>query len=136
MSLCTQLNKVLRITVAVLASAASVLPIFLTITWLTGDAVNNLMLISLAAAFIFAITGVLLIGLPLHFFLLWVGRTDALYYTLVGFMAPCVITLIAHPFGEDGLSMIVLQAALMGCFGACVALIFWKIAVTDSDKYR
>jgi len=54
------------------------------------------------------------------------------YYAFVGFVVPALLTVVIHPFGEDGARMILIQSIYLGLFGAVIAIIFWKIATYDA----
>ena len=106
---------------------------YIVVIIITGDLNNKLLPVALVVAMIVSIVGVLVIGLPTHFVLTRIGQAKGAYYALVGFFVPALVTIVTHPFGEDGVSAITIQALVFGGFGAAVALIFWKVVTYDSS---
>ena len=114
---------------AVLVSTFCVVPIYVVLSALTGDLDNDLLIPVLMMTPLFAFIGVLLVGLPVHLFLVWRRMSRPLHYGLPGFVVPALFVAVTHPFGEDGALWISWQAVLMGVFGAIVALVFRRVAL-------
>lgn len=124
--------NVWRLILAVIVSAAAVVPPYLGLSILSGDLGNVLLPVVLVAALGVSTISVLFIGLPVHLVLVRLNKKRSIYYMLIGFLVPVLVTLIAHPFGEDGMLWIIWQSFLTGAIGALVALVFWKVVTYDS----
>jgi len=119
----------MRLIAAVLVSTFCVVPLYFILSVVTGDVDNSLLIPVLMMTPVFALIGVLLVGLPVHFFLLWRRMSRPIHYGLPGFVIPVLFVAITHPFGEDGALWISWQAILIGAFGAVVALVFRHFAL-------
>lgn len=118
-----------RLIAAVVISTVCVVPLYFVLSVVTGDINNDLLVPVLMMTPVFAFIGVLLVGLPVHFFLVWRRMSHPIHYGLPGFVIPALFVVVAHPFGEDGALWISWQAFLMGTFGAIVALVFRRVAL-------
>ena len=122
-----------RLLAAVVLSTFCVVPLYLALSIVSGDLNNDLLVPVLIMTPVFALIGVLLVGLPIHFFLVWRGLSRPIHYVLPGFVIPAMFVAITHPFGEDGALWISSQAFLIGAFGAIVSLIFRRIALGEAS---
>ena len=121
-----------RLVLAVLVSTFSIVPIYFVLSILTGDLDTDHLIPYLMMMPVFAFVGVLLVGLPVHIFLVWKNWSRPMHYWLAGFVIPALFVATTHPFGEDGAWWIFWQAILMGTFGVIVALIFRRVALGNS----
>jgi len=118
--------------VAVVVSSVAIVPLYLIVAVFTGDLDNMLLPVMLIAALCVSTAGVVIVGLPMHLILVRMGRVKAIYYAFFGFLVPTLVTVVIHPFGEDGFGWIIVQSISLGLFGAVIAVIFWKIVTYDS----
>ena len=118
-----------RLIAAIVVSTFCVVPLYFVLSVATGELDNDLLVPVLIMTPIFAFIGVVLIGLPVHLFLVWRGMERPVHYALPGFVIPAVFVVVAHPFGQDGALWISWQAFLVGTFGAIVALVFRRFAL-------
>jgi hypothetical protein len=77
---------------------------------------------------------VAIIGLPIHGLLAYLNLRSAWIYAIAGFLVPLVFLFTARPFGDDAALGVVAQSGLAGLFGAYVALVFWKLAVSSGQQ--
>lgn len=122
-------TSIRRLIAAVVSSALCVLPLYLLLSVVAGDLNNSLLAPVLMMTLVVALIGVLLIGLPVHFFLLWRRMSHPVHYAVPGFAVPALLAVLTHPFGEDGLLWVLWQAFLLGAMGAVIALVFRRIAL-------
>lgn len=127
------LKQLKQLLIAMLASSLSVVPLYLIIAVFTGDLLNSLLPVVLLVAPIIAFACVLIVGLPLHFLLVWQRLLRPIYYGIVGFGIPAVFVLVAQPFGDDGIGWVLIQALFHGAFGAIVSLIFRHFALNEKS---
>lgn len=118
-----------RLIAAIVLSTFCVVPLYLALSIVTDGLNNTLLVPVLIMTPVIAFIGVLLVGLPVHFFLVWRRLSRPVHYAVPGFAIPALFVAVVQPFGEDGALWISWQAFLMGVFGAIVALVFRRIAV-------
>ena len=119
----------MRLALAIVVSTVSVVLMYFVLSLVSGELPNDLWVPTALVALIIGAVGVTVVGLPVHFLLGLVHKRRASLYALAGFVAPVLVVLVARPFGEDGPLWVLWQALLLGMFGVCVALLFWKLAV-------
>ena len=126
----------MRLTIAVLGSTISVVPLYFLWAALTGDFDIDSLLVVGYFGLVIAGIGVVLIGLPTHFILRSMKKQRSYFYALPGFLIPAALMLLSHSFRADGYPTIFRQSLQMGVFGAVVALVFWRIAVPRSARNK
>ncbi len=119
----------MRLIAAIIISALVCAPLFWLGSAVTGDLDNQLLIPVLKIVPIVALIVVMVVGLPVHFFLQYKKLTRPWHYAFPGFLVPFVFVMATHPFGEDGALFIFLQGLQMGAFGAVVALVFRYTAI-------
>ncbi len=90
---------------------------------------SSLALTGAAAAGIFALAGVVLWGLPIHYFLSRANNGKVYWYALAGFVPGPIFVTSLKPFGQDPVPYLLLQSAYFGFVGVVGALAFWAIVV-------
>jgi len=124
------ISPALRLCAGVLISAIAVLPLYLVAILLVGEPISGATLFPLlAVALMLTLAGVALVGLPVHAVLAALKQRGVLAYAAAGAAVPAAFLLAAQPFGSELAWGLPAQAGLAGIFGACVALVFWKVAV-------
>ena len=130
------MNKYVRLVLAVIVSTLSIVPMYFMLVVLDRDFNNDYLLRVLLMAPLFVLEGVLFVGLPVHFFLVWKNWLRPVQYLIPGFVIPALVVAISHPFGEDGALWIFWQTILMGATGAIGALIFRRAALGKNAADR
>jgi hypothetical protein len=125
-------NKGSRLVLAVIISTLLIVPTYFMLVVLDRGFENDYLLPVLLMTPIFVFEGVLFVGLPVHFFLVWKNWLRPVHYLIPGFVASATIVAISHPFGEDGVLWISLQTILMGATGAIAALVFRRVALGEN----
>lgn len=123
------MRKHLRLAFAILASTASVLPMYFVWAAIVGDLDNDLLLPVAYFALTISAIGVVVVGLPTHFILRYIRKQKSYCYALPGFLAAALLSLFTGRFGAGGWPDVAVQALQLGLFGMVVALVFWRIAV-------
>jgi len=122
------MSRFFRLGLAVLVSSLSVVPLFIVIEWVSGGFDSFMLDVALLIAAVTAFLGVVIVGLPMHYFLSYRNLSKALHYAIAGFLLPVLFVAMIQPFRDDDGFRIIWQALLMGVFGALVALVFRAIA--------
>ena len=124
------ISPALRLSTAVLLSSLAAVPAYLTAILLIGDWDNSAALFPfLMFALMMTMAAVVVVGLPVHIVLMSLKQRSAPAYGVTGFAVPAVFVLIARPMGEATELALPAQLGLVGLFGACVALVFWMVAI-------
>jgi hypothetical protein len=122
----------LRLSAAVLISSIAVLPVYLiAILWLGDSADVSTLASVLMMALMLTMGCVAIVGIPVHALLAFLNLRRAWVYAIAGFGVPLAGVFAARPFGDDATLGLMAQAGLAGIFGACIALVFWKLAVSS-----
>jgi hypothetical protein len=118
-------------TVASILSVALISGIAIGISYLSsGDSSGIGIGLAIVIAFtVSAATGVLVVGLPLHYALAKRERRRFLPYFLAGALVPCAVIFAFRPFGDSIFRLLVGQALISATLGAACAFVFWLIAV-------
>jgi hypothetical protein len=125
-------SPALRLSAAVLISSIAALPIYLiAILWLGDSADVSTLASVLMMALMLTMGCVAIVGVPVHALLAFLNLRRAWTYAIAGFGVPLAFVFAARPFGDDATLGLMAQAGLAGIFGACVALVFWKLAVSS-----
>lgn len=123
---------VLKILVGSLISVLAIVATTMIVFLLSGIGNDLQVAATLGAGIVSAIVAfwvMLLWGLPVHFFLLWLERQEFFWYAIAALIPGPIFIFFVKPFGEDELKYLLSQSVLCSAIGVIGALAFWLYVV-------